>query len=150
MGTVGPLEEIFNYGLELLTPLWQAVLGLRCSATVDAAWRRFTLLGDSSQLLSNSSWWSDHESDCSALFTPAWTSSRRRCTMDARRSRTNYGGMTLDTHGRPHGLCPQGRPSPQDEALRGTTLLGASRKTPGRYPEDTMRSVRIRMIPRFL
>ena len=39
------------------------------------------------------------------------------------------GGMTLDTHGRPHGLCPQGRPSPQDEALRGTILLDASRKT---------------------
>ena len=57
------------------------------------------------------------------------------------------GGMTPDTHGRPYGLCPQGRPSPQDEALRGTTLLGASRKTPGRYPKDTMRSVRIRMIP---
>ena len=32
-------------------------------------------------------------------------------------------------HGRPHGLRPQGRPSPQDEALRGTILLGAYRKT---------------------
>ena len=30
-------KEIFNFELELLTPLWQAVLGLRCSATVDAA-----------------------------------------------------------------------------------------------------------------
>ena len=60
------------------------------------------------------------------------------------------GGMTPDTHGRPHGLRPQGRPSPQDEALRGTTLLGVSRKTPGKYHEDTTRSVRICMIPRFL
>ena len=25
-------EEIFNSGLELLTPLWQAVLGICCSA----------------------------------------------------------------------------------------------------------------------
>ena len=47
------------------------------------------------------------------------------------------GGTTLDIHGRPHGLCPHRWPSPQDEVLRGTTLLGASRKTPGRYPEDT-------------
>ena len=30
-------EEIFNSELELLTPLWQAVLGLYCSATVHAA-----------------------------------------------------------------------------------------------------------------
>ena len=59
----------------------------------------------------------------------------------------SVGGTTLDTHGRPHGLRLQGRPSPQDEALLGTTLLGASRKTPGRYPEDTTRSVRILMIP---
>ena len=60
------------------------------------------------------------------------------------------GGMTPDTHGRPHGLRPQGWPSPQDEALRCTALLGASRKTSGGYPEDTARSVRICMIPRFL
>ena len=56
-------------------------------------------------------------------------------------------GTTPDTHDRPHGLRPQGRFSPQDEALRGTTLLGASRKTPERYPKDIMRSVRICMIP---
>ena len=60
------------------------------------------------------------------------------------------GGMTPDTHDRPHGLRPQGRPSPQDEALQGMTLLNASCKTSGRYPKDTMRSVRICMIPRFL
>ena len=99
------------------------------------------------QLLDNSLEWSDYESNCSALFTPARTSSRWRCTADTRRSGTSCGGMTPDAHGRPHGLRPQGRPSPQDEALRGTTLLGASRMTPGRYPEDTTRSVRIRMIP---
>ena len=57
------------------------------------------------------------------------------------------GGMTPDTHDRPHGLRSQGWPSPQDEALRSMTLLGVSRKTLERYPEDTMRYVRIRMIP---
>ena len=30
-------EENFNSGLELLTPLWQAVLGICCSAMVHAA-----------------------------------------------------------------------------------------------------------------
>ena len=30
-------EEIFDSELELLTPLWQAVLGLYCSTTVHAA-----------------------------------------------------------------------------------------------------------------
>ena len=59
----------------------------------------------------------------------------------------SVGGTTPDTNGRPHGLRPQGWPSPQDEALRGTTLLGTSHKTPERYPEDTTRSVTIRMIP---
>ena len=62
----------------------------------------------------------------------------------------SVGCMTLDTHDRPHGLRPQGRPSPQDDALRGTTLLGGSRKTSGGYPEDTTRSVRICTIPGFL
>ena len=38
------------------------------------------------------------------------------------------GGTTLDTHGSPHGLCPQGWPGPQDEALQDTILLGTSRK----------------------
>ena len=30
-------EQIFSSGLELLTPLWQAVLGIRCSAVVRTA-----------------------------------------------------------------------------------------------------------------
>ena len=64
-----------------------------------------------------------------------------------RLARVAVGGTTLDTHGRPHGLRPQGRPSPQDEALRGTILLGAFRKTWERYPEDVTRYVRLRVIP---
>ena len=78
-------EEIFYSKLELLTPLWQAVLGSYCSVVVLAT--RNCLL-----LLSNSSWWSDHEFGCLALFAPARTSTRRRCSMGTRRSGTSYGG----------------------------------------------------------
>ena len=42
-------EEIFNSELELLTPLWQAILGLHYSAMVHATRRQFTLLGDGSR-----------------------------------------------------------------------------------------------------
>ena len=67
--------------------------GSRCLTTVvHAARRRFTLLDNCSQLLGNSSRWSDHEFDCSALFAPTRTSSRRRCTTDTRCSGTSYGG----------------------------------------------------------
>ena len=38
--------------------------------------------------------------------------------------------------GRPHGLCLQGWSSPREGALRGTILLGASRKAWEGYPED--------------
>ena len=144
--TSSTMKKFFYSKHELLTPLWQAVLGLYCSATVHAARLWFTLLGNCSQLLSNSSRWSDHEFDCSALFAPARTSSRRRYTTDTRRSGTSCGGTTPDTYDRSHGLRPQGWPNPQDKALRGTALLGASRKTPEIYPKDTTRSVRIRII----
>ena len=39
-------KEIFNSELELLTPLWQAILGIRCSAAFHAAQQWFTLLGN--------------------------------------------------------------------------------------------------------
>ena len=91
--------------------------------------RTVKLVGYGSQLLGDSLGWSDYESDCSALFTPARISSRRRCTADKRRSKTSCGGATPDTHGRLHGLRSQGRSSPQDEVLRCTALLGMHRKT---------------------
>ena len=126
-------EEIFDSELELLTPLWQAVFGSYCSVVVLAA------------------------RNCSATHHGGRTTglTARLCShllgqaQDGVAQRVQgvrglaVGGTTPDTHGRPHGLLPQGWPSPQDEALQGTALLGASRKTPGRYPEDTMRSVRI-------
>ena len=99
------------------------------------------LVGYGPQLLDNSL-----GSDCSALFTPTRISSRRCCTADTRRSGTSCGGTTPDTHDRLHGLCHQGWSSPQDEDLWSTALLGAPRKTSGRYPEDTTRSDRIRSI----
>ena len=42
-------EEIFDSELELLTPLWQVVLGSHCLAIGHAARRWFTLLGDRSR-----------------------------------------------------------------------------------------------------
>ena len=50
------------------------------------------LVGYGPQLLGDSLGWSDHESDCSALFIPARISSRRHCTADTRRSGTSCGG----------------------------------------------------------
>ena len=150
-------EEIFDSELELLTPLWQAVLGLHCSAMVHTAPQLFTLLGNGSRCSATAH-------NCSATHHGGRTMSltarlRSHLLGQAQDGVAQWvqgarglavGGMTPDTHGRPHGLRPQGRPSPQDEALWGTTLLDASRKTSVRYPEDTTRSVRICMIPRFL
>ena len=75
-------EKIFDSELELLTPLWQAVFGSYCSAVVRAA----------RQLLDNSLWWPDHEFHYSALFAPARTSAKWRCTMGTRCSGTSYRG----------------------------------------------------------
>ena len=66
--------------------------GSHCMAMVHTARRWLTLLGDGSQLLGNSSRWSDYKFDCSALFAPTQTSSRRRCTTDARHLGTSCGG----------------------------------------------------------
>ena len=120
-----------------------------------------TLLGDGSQLLDKGSQLLGDGSCCSVIHHGGWTMSlTTRCYSHLLgRAQDDIaqwvqgarglavGGTTPGTHSRPHGLRPQGRPSPQDEALRGTTLLGVSRKTSGRYHEDTMRYVRIRMIP---
>ena len=48
------------------------------------------------------------------------------------------GGTTPDTHGRSHGLCLQGRPSPQEGALRGTILFGDPREA----REDILKMLR--------
>ena len=127
---------------------WVTLLGdgSRCSATGYVAQQRFTLLGDGSRSSADQhgGWtMSLTARRYSHLLGQAQDDVAQR-VQDARG--LVVGGTTPDTHGRPHGLRPQRRPSPQDEALRGTTLLGASRKILGRYPEDATRSVRIRMI----
>ena len=80
-------EEIFNSELELLTPLWQAVLGFHCSAMVHTAQRRLTLLGDGSH--------------CSAMAHAArrWFTllgDGSRCSATAHNwSATHHGGRTM-------------------------------------------------------
>ena len=119
--------------------------------------RRFTLLGDGSHCSATAHNCSATQYGGRTMSLIAWLCSHLLGKgQDGVAQRVQgarglaVGGMTPDTHGRLHGLCPQGRPSPRDEALRGMGLLGASRKTSGGYPEDTARSVRICMIPRFL
>ena len=63
-------EEIFDFELELITSFWQAYLGKPMLS------QKVKLVGYGPQLLTDSLGWSDYESDCSALFTPARTSSR--------------------------------------------------------------------------
>ena len=72
-------EEIFDSKLELLTPLWQDMLGLCCSATAH----------DCSVTHHGGRTMSPY---CLASFAPAQTSSRRRCTMGTRCSGTSCGG----------------------------------------------------------
>ena len=99
-------EQIFSSGLELLTPLWQAVLGIRCSAAARTAWPWCTLLGNCSQLLDDGARCLATAHNCSVThyggrtmswsarlwFAPARRSSRRCCTMGTRRSGTSCGG----------------------------------------------------------
>ena len=134
---------------------WAMLLGdgSHCSMIVHTAWRWFTLLGDGSRCSATAHNCSvTHHGGRTMSLTARLCSHLLEQAQDGVAQRIQgarglaMGGTTPDTHGRPHGLCPQGRPSPQDEALRGTTLLGASHKTPGRYPKDTMRYVGIRMI----
>ena len=86
-------EEIFDSELELLTPLWQAVLGLCCSATAHNC--SVTHHGDRTMSLAARL--------CSHLLGQAqdgvvqWAQGARGLAV---------GGMTPDTHGRPHGLRP--------------------------------------------
>ena len=151
MGTLGPLQRKFSilnlsslhpYGklyLDHIARLWSSLLGdgSRCSATA----RNSSATHHGGRTMSLTA------RLCLHLLGKAQDSVAQR-VQGARG--LAMGGMTSDTHNIPHGLRPQGRSSPQDEALRGTTLVGAFRKTSGRYLKDTTRSVRICMIPRFL
>ena len=151
MGTLGPLRRNFLIlNVSSLHTYGKPFLGY-------TARLRFTLLDDSSCCSATSHNYSaTHHGGRTMSLTARLCSHLLRQPQDGVAQRVQgarglaMGGTTPDTHGRPHGLHPQGRPSPQDEALRGTTLVGAFCKTSRRYPKDTTRSVRICMIPRFL
>ena len=89
-------EEIFDSELELLTPFGKPYLGY-------AARRQFTLLGNFSATHHGGRTMSLTTQLCSHLLGQArdsvaqWAQGARGLAM---------GGMTLDTHDRPHGLCP--------------------------------------------
>ena len=148
MGTLGPLRTKFLIlNLSSLHPYGKPYLGY-------TALLRFTLRGDGSRCSATAhNCLATHHGGRTMSLTTQLCSHVLGQAQDGVAQRVQgaqglaMGGMTPDTHDRPHGLRPQGRPSPQDEALRGTTLLGFSRKTSGGYPKDTTRSVRIRMIP---
>ena len=87
------------------------------------------LVGYGPQLLDDSLGWSDYESDCSALFTPARQAQDGVAQQIQGAWGLAVGDMTPNTHGRLCGLCRQGWSSPQDEDLRCTVLLAVYRKT---------------------
>ena len=79
-------EEISILNLSSLHPSCKPYLGKPGLSRI------VKLVGYGLQLLGDSLGWLDYESDCSALFTPARISSRRRCTVDTRCSGTSCGG----------------------------------------------------------
>ena len=126
------LSSLHPYGkpcLDLTARLWSSLLAVAryCSATRHGG-RTVSLVA----------WLCSHLLGQTQDDVVQWVQGARGLAM---------GATTPDTHGRLHGLRPQGRPSPQDETLWDTILLGASRKTWGGYPKDVMRFVRIRTIP---
>ena len=151
MATLLLSARIFKFYLEVLTSLWQALLGIHCSTMVHTARRRFTLLGDGSRCSTTAHNCSvTHHGGRTMSLTARLCSHMLRQAQDGVTQRVQgarglaVGGTTPDTHGRPHELCPPEVAQPTRQSLLGH---GASRKTPGRYPKDTTRSVRIRMIP---
>ena len=125
-----PPRNFSKQNLELLTPLWQALLEMCCSAdthSCSATHHDGRIMSLSARL-------------CSHLLGEAQDGVAQR-VQGARG--LAVGGTTPDTHGRPHGLRPQGRPSPQEESLRGTALLGAAARHKESYPEDRIVFVRI-------
>ena len=85
----------------------------------------FKLVGYGPQLLDDSLEWSNYESDCSTLFTPARTSSRRRCITDTRRSRTSCGGYDPEYPQQTTWVAPPGVVQPTRQRL---TVHGTARR----------------------
>ena len=143
-------EEIFNSGLELLTPLWQTVLGIHCSATVSTARRGCTLLDNCLQLFGDGAHCSATAHNCSMThysgrtmgwsaqlwFAPARTSSRRRCTMGTRRLRTSCGGYDPGYPQQTTWVAPSGVAQPTRQSL---ARHGSTWHLPQRHREDILK-----------
>ena len=100
-----------------------------------------TLLGDSLE-------WSDYESDCSALFTPTRTSSRRRCIANTRRLGTSCGGYDPRYSWQTTWAARARGGLAHKKKTYGARYCSACiTRHHGRYPEDAMRSIRICWIP---
>ena len=119
-------EEIFDSELELLTPLWQAILGSHCLAighfarrwfkvlgdrsccsTIGyAARQRFTLLGDGSRssTVQHGGWTMSLTARCYSHLLEQAQDDVAQQIQGARG--LAVGCTTPDTHGRPHGLRP--------------------------------------------
>ena len=88
------------------------------------------------QLLGDSLGWSGHESDCSALFTPARISSRRCCTADTRSSGTNCGGYDP---GYPRQTTWATLPGAVQSTRRRLTMHGTARHAPQDIKGDILK-----------
>ena len=97
------------------------------------------LVGYGPQLLDDSLGWSDYESDCSALFTPARISSRRSCTADTRRSGTSCGGYDPRYPWQTIWAVPPGVVQPTRRRL---TVHGTARRVSQDIKDDILKMLR--------
>ena len=103
-------ENILDFELELHTSLWQALLGTHCSAMI----HNCSVTHYGGWTMSLTAWLCSHLLGQAQNGVAQQIQGARGLAM-AR--------MTPDTHGRLHGLRPQGWSSPQDKALRSTAHL---------------------------
>ena len=136
--------EIFISKLELLTPLWQAILGLHNLVTAHATRRWFTLVGDGFTLLGDGSCYSATAHNCLATHHGGRTMSltARLCShlleqaqdgvaqQMQRRSRTCCGGYYPGYPWQTTWATPLGATQPTGRSLAGHD---AAR----RLPQDT-------------
>ena len=93
-------EEIFYFELELLTSLWQALLGIHCSAMVhncSATIHNCSATHHGGRTMSSTAQLRSHLLEQAQGGVAQWVQGARGLAV---------GGMALDTHNRPHGLRP--------------------------------------------
>ena len=117
-------KKIFNFELELLTSLWQALLGIHCSAMVHnclATVHNCSVMVHNYSVTHHGGWtMSPTTRLCSHLLGQAQNGVAQRIQGAQGLA---MGGTTSNTHDRLHGLRPQGWSSPQDKALWSRALL---------------------------